>query len=57
MLGLHFSKQKNAYPLVSYNMRQDLQHDGTSTYNLMTQNKSSTMKKKINEKKYAILMY
>lgn len=57
MLGLHFSKQKNAYPLVSYNMRQYLQHDGTSTYNLMTQNKSSTMKKKINEKKYAILMY
>lgn len=56
MLSLHFSKQKNVYPLVSYNMRQNLQHDGTSTYNLMSQNKPLTMKKK-NEKIYAIFMY
>lgn len=47
MLSLHFSKQKNVYPLVSYNMRQNLQHDGTSTYNLMSQNKPLTMKKKM----------
>lgn len=56
MLSLHFSKQKNVYPLVSYNMRQNLQHDGTWTYNLMSQNKPLTMKKK-NEKIYAIFMY